>query len=68
MNEVKIIDIGPAYNPFIKMPVSDLDRGIFETTAQLVGNYRTAWIMKLKRQPDQCKLPRSFGRLSGRSI
>jgi hypothetical protein len=68
MKTVGIIDIGPAYKPLIKMPVSDLDRGQFETSAQLVGNYRTSWIMKLTREPSACKLPRGFGRLSGKNV
>jgi hypothetical protein len=52
----------------IHIPVSDLDRGLYETSAALTGNYRTSWIMKLKREPGKCKLPRGFGRLSGKNI
>lgn len=51
-----------------KIPISDLKRGLYETQAGPVGNYRTCWIMKLKREPGKCKLPRGFGRLSGKQV
>jgi hypothetical protein len=51
-----------------KVAVSDLDQGLFETSEIPVGKYRTCWIMKLKREPGKCKLPRGFGQLSGKSI
>jgi hypothetical protein len=51
-----------------KVAMSDLDRGLFETSATPVGKNRTCWIMKLMREPGKCKLPRGFGRLSGKSI
>lgn len=50
-----------------KVAVFDLDRGLFETSATSVGKL-FCWIMKLKREPGKCKLPRGFGRLSGRII
>ncbi|WP_240224591.1 hypothetical protein [Rheinheimera hassiensis] len=48
--------------------VSDLDQGIFETSALPKGNYRTSWIMKLRREKSKCRLPRGFGKLSGKTV
>ncbi len=59
---------GKGKTRLLKVSVSDLDRGLHETSAMLVGNYRTSWIMKLKREPGKCQLPRGFGNLSGKQI
>jgi hypothetical protein len=32
----------------LRKKLSDLDQGIFETSATSKGNYRTSWIMKLR--------------------
>lgn len=46
----------------------DLSRGLFESAAEPVGNYRTVWIMKLRREKGKCRLPRGFGYLSGKLV
>ena len=51
-----------------RIPVSDLNRGLFETSVNPVGTYRTSWIMQLRRKPNKCQLPRGFGKLSGKQI
>lgn len=52
----------------LRLKVSDLDQGIFETSATPKGNYRTLWIMKLRREKSKCRLPRGFGKLSGKTV
>ena len=59
---------GKGKSRLVEIPVNDLQRGLFEASAKPVGNYRTSWIMKLKREPGKCKLPRGFGYLSGKNI
>ena len=59
---------GVGKSRLVEIPVNDLQRGLFETSAKPVGNYRTSWVMKLKREPGKCKLPRGFGYLSGKNI
>tara|TARA_B100000446_G_scaffold83930_1_gene79189 strand:- start:13815 stop:14060 length:246 start_codon:yes stop_codon:yes gene_type:complete len=49
-------------------PVHDLIQGLAETSSNPIGNYRTAWIMRLRREPGKCKLPRGFGHLSGKQV
>lgn len=52
----------------LRLKLSDLDQGIFETSATPKGNYRTLWIMKLRREKSKCRLPRGFGKLSGKTV
>lgn len=59
---------GMAKSRLVQVPVSDLFRGLTETSANPVGNYRTTWIMILRREPGKCKLPRGFGHLSGNAL
>ena len=59
---------GMAKSRLVQVPVSDLFRGLTETSANPVGNYRTTWIMILRREPGKCKLPRGFGHLSGKQV
>lgn len=65
MSEIKVLacDTGIA-----RIKVSDLEAGIYESSHIPKGNYRTAWIMKLRQEPSKCKLPRGFGHLSGKHI
>lgn len=41
--------------------VSDIQCGLYETSAHPVGNWRTSWIMQLRRNAGKCKVPRGFG-------
>lgn len=52
----------------LRTKVSDLDQGIYETSATPKGNYRTSWIIKLRREKGTCRLPRGFGKLSGKMV
>jgi len=51
----------------VKKP-SDIEVGLYEASAQPKGNYRSVWIMKLRRKNEKCKLPRGFGFLSGKAV
>lgn len=59
---------GMAKSSLVQVPVSDLFRGLTETSANPVGNYKTTWIMILRREPGKCKLPRGFGHLSDKQV
>lgn len=48
--------------------ISDLHQGVFGSTARPGGNYRTSWIMMLRRKKTKCKLPRGFGSFSGKTV
>lgn len=52
----------------VKIQMTDLDIGLYETSPNPISKYRTSWIMKLKHEPGKCKLPRGFGHLSGKNI
>ncbi|MEZ9699109.1 hypothetical protein AB4455_12545 [Vibrio sp. 10N.261.46.E12] len=41
--------------------LKDVEIGLYETSATPVGNWRTSWIMQLRRRPGRCKVPRGFG-------
>ena len=41
--------------------VSDIQCGLYETSAHPVGNWRTSWTMQLRRNAGKCKVPRGFG-------
>lgn len=51
-----------------RIAVSDLDRGLSESKTKPVGGYRTYWIMRMRREKSKCKLPRGFGKLSGKFV
>jgi hypothetical protein len=52
----------------LKIQTTDLQVGLYETAARPKGTYRTVWIMKLRREKGKSRLPRGFGKLSGRII
>lgn len=55
-------------NEILKVEVNDLKQGLFETSATPKGNYRTFWIMRLRRESGKSRLPRGFGFLSGKQV
>jgi len=65
MSEVKVLAIDSG---IARIKVSDLEAGLHETSSTPTGNHRTSWIMKLRREPSKCKLPRGFGYLSGKHV
>jgi hypothetical protein len=52
----KVIDLKPVGS----IVLNDVCQGIFETTPVICGNWRTSWVMQLKRNRGKCKLPRGF--------
>jgi hypothetical protein len=52
----KTIDL----KPIGKITLNDVAQGIYETSADIRGNWRTSWVMQLKRKRETCKLPRGF--------
>lgn len=55
-------------NKFLKIDVKDLKVGFYETSASPIGNCRSFWIMKLRRMPGKCRVPRGFGYLSCKQV
>lgn len=52
----------------LKIQPTDLQLGLYETAARPKGTYRTLWIIKLRRDKGKSRLPRGFGKLSGKMI
>lgn len=60
----KLIDL----KPIGSIALNDVSQGIFETSSVICGNWRTSWVMQLKRKRGTCKLPRGFKPKSSKMI
>lgn len=51
--------------PIQRGNLNDVAQGLFETSPNVCGNWRKAYVMRLKRMPGKSRLPRGFrGRVS----
>jgi len=54
MNQV--IDL----NAIHRFRLNDVARGLIETSPEVCGNWRTSWVMQLRRKQGSTRLPRGF--------
>jgi len=47
--------------------LNDVMQGLFETSAEIKGNWKTSWVMQLRRKPGKCRLPRGFAANMGKT-
>ncbi|EJL6462630.1 hypothetical protein HPY09_19920 (plasmid) [Vibrio cholerae] len=48
----------------VRVHLSDIERGLLDTSPNPRGNWRTFWVMYLSKQPCSCRLPRGFGQFN----
>lgn len=51
-----------------RIKLSDVEIGLFHSTHLISGRPKTAWTMKLMREPSKCRLPRGFSKSSSMSV
>lgn len=53
---------GNSSTNFVRVHLSDIEKGLLDTSPVPRGNWRSYWVMNLNRQPSSCRLPRGFGK------
>ncbi|MDF4421663.1 hypothetical protein [Vibrio parahaemolyticus] len=47
-----------------RIKLNDIELALYSTSPRPYGNWRTSWLIQLKRKPGRCKVPRGFGSFS----
>lgn len=47
-------------NEIVRMILTDVQIGFYETSPRIRGTWRTSWVMQLRRKPGRCRMPQGF--------
>ncbi|BDP33541.1 TPA: hypothetical protein KDZ08_004966 [Vibrio parahaemolyticus] len=56
--------MGNTSTDVVRVHLSDIEKGLLDTSPMPRGNWRSSWVMYLSKQPCSCRLPRGFGKFN----